>query len=82
MKDKKFVHPLDQATKAIQEARKLTKKTYSFELMQTLTQQTRDEFIPALKTALAWAKDIEKATKALDTKKRRAQLQRRRNGRK
>jgi hypothetical protein len=76
----KFVHPLDRAEKAIQQARKLTKKTYGIETLQALAEHNMDGLVPALKALLAWAKDIEKSTKQLEAKKRSAEQKRRRDG--
>jgi hypothetical protein len=72
MNDKRFIHPLDEAEKAIKQARRLTKKTYSLETLQALAEHNMDGLTPALRAVIAWAKKIEKDAKRLEAKRDRA----------
>src|SRR5688500_5751547 len=73
-KTERFVHPLDAAEQAIQEARKLTQKIYCIETVQALAEHNMDGLVPALVDLLAWAKQIKKDANHLEAKKISAEL--------
>ena len=69
-----FTDPLATVIEAAQQAQALRRQTYSLGLMQTISEHNKAAFMPALKAALGWANGIEKDTKQLEAKRRRAYL--------